>query len=836
MQLSKRILFVPVLFIIFSYLFLSAYNDVKDRTFKDFKAQQLTLAVQASRGIEGFFIYYQRELLFLSKLKYIYELNDQGKSLLEEFYKSHSDQIEAITVVDSKGILLYTFPYNISVIGQDISEQTHIKSIRQTQQPTVSDVFISVQGFKTIAYHIPIINNGIYSGSIAILIPLEKLGRRYIETIKTKQTGFGWLMSRNEVELYHPVAGIAGNNVKDVYKESPSVLEIIERSEIESEGTSLCTLNASDGREINRISTIATFYRVPLGNTYWTILIFTPEKEVYQTLKSFRNRLYLLSILIAIVFITFFYLSFKANTILKEEKKRKALENIIEESEKRFSTIFELSPAGIILIDKNGKVMEVNSSFCETIGYTKSEIKGKNIRLFASPGNVDEIDQNIQKILSGQTLRHEVNNIKKDGTKCVVEIYETMILLPDGQPGILTVSNDITDKKIAQTELINAKEKAEESDRLKSAFLANISHELRTPLNAIIGFSNLMAETSHDEETVANSNIIYKSGMHLLTLVEDIFDTAQIETGQIKIINEKVDIVAILQEVHDIVYGEILKENKLSIELILNLNFQPENRYVVTDSRKLKQVFINLLRNSLKFTDKGVIEFGFSKLIDTGENILQFFVRDTGIGIDKKDHEVIFNTFRQLDDARTRKFGGMGIGLSIAKKLIEKLGGKIWLESEKGSGAVFFFTLPCSIKMEYNDKPVVSDKSIAGSEFPGKTILVTEDEISNFNLLNIILTKLKITVLWAKNGIEAVDLCKNVPEINLVLMDIKLPLMNGYEATKKIKSIRPNLPVIAQTAYATSHDKEEATKSGCDDHIAKPIQKNHLYEILNRYL
>jgi PAS domain S-box-containing protein len=835
MKISKRFIFVPVLLILFSYLFYSAYKDVKDRTFLDFKAQQFALAKQASRGIEGFFIYYQRELKFLSNLSYISRLNDQGKKLLEDFYSSHSDQIEAITIVDSKGILIYTVPYNKSVIGQDISDQEHIKSIKQTHQPTVSEVFNSVQGFQTIAFHIPIMVDSLYTGSIAILIPLEKLGKRYIETIKTKETGFGWLMSRNGAELYHPVAGIAGNPVKEIYKDSPDVLDLIDRSGKDSEGTSLCAINFQNEKKQNQVSTIATFYRVSLGNTFWTILIFTPEKEVYKTLKSFRNRLYILSLFIAIVIITYFYLSFKASAILKEEKKRKALENVLKESEERFRVIFELSPAGIILIDKHGTIMEVNSSFCSNLGYSRDEIIGKNIRLFAMPEKENEIEHNIQSILSGKTLRHEINNIKKDGTKCVIAIYETMILLPDGQPGILSVSNDITDKKTAQIELIKAKDKAEESDRLKSAFLANISHELRTPLNAIIGFSNIMADNSRDTETVTNSNIIYKSGLHLLSLVEDIFDTAMIETGQIKIINEKTDINAILQEVNDIIKGEILKENKQNVELILNIKQIPGNRHIITDSRKLKQVLINLLRNSLKFTDKGFIEFGVSETNDN-KNFVKFFVKDTGIGIDKKNHEIIFNTFRQIDDAHTRRFSGMGIGLSISKKLVEKLGGKIWVESEKGAGSVFCFTIPDSSDLNRQNNLASNDEVEIKNDFNKKTILVTEDEESNYNLLKILLTRLNINVLWAKNGIEAVDLCKNHPEIDLVLMDVKLPLMSGYDSTVLIKEFRPELPIIAQTAYATSIDKENAIKSGCNDYLSKPIQKKLLYEILNKYL
>jgi PAS domain S-box-containing protein len=694
MKISKRFLFLPFLFLIFGYLFFSAYKDVKDRSLKDFNAQQFAMAKQASRGIESFFIYYQRELFFLSNLNYIADLNDQGKDLLEDFYKSHSDQIEAITVVDSNGILKYTFPYNNSAIGQDISIQSHIKQIMQSHKPTVSDVFTTVQGYDAIAYHIPILKDSIYDGSIAILIPLEKLGRRYIETIKTKETGFGWLISENKIALFHPEASIVGKTAKEVFEGSPSVMNLIDRTGNESEGTSIFKVKKSGKEKTIQQNTLAAFYRVSLGNTFWTIIIFTPENEVFETLTSFRNRLYILSIIIALVILSYFYLSFKASAILIEEKKRKALEKVLSESEQRFKVIFESSPSGIILIDKFGIVMEVNSAFCETLGYTRKEVIGNNIRLFASPEKEGDIEQHIQNILSGKTLKHEVNNIRKDGTTCVLAIYETMISLPDGQPGIISVSNDITEKKKAQVELIAAKEKAEESDRLKSAFLANISHELRTPLNAIIGFSNLITDTSSDEETVNNSNIINKSGQHLLSLVEDIFDTAIIETGQIRINNEKIGISEVLNEVKDIIHGEILKENKSGVNLILNLSYTPEYKYITTDKRKLKQVLINLLRNALKFTDNGSIEFGISKSVNTDEKMLQFYVKDTGIGMDMKDHEVIFNTFRQLDDSHSRKFGGMGIGLSISKKLIEKMGGEIWVVSEKGKGSEFFFTIP----------------------------------------------------------------------------------------------------------------------------------------------
>lgn len=939
------------------YLFYSSDKDVKDRTLNDFNREQFTLAKQASRGIESFFIYYQRELEFLSKLKYVSDLNDQGKALLAEFYKNNADQIEAVTIVDSKGILKFTYPLNLGVIGQDISLQPHIKTVIETQKPTVSDVFTSVQGFRTIAYHVPIIVDNEYKGSIAILIPLGQLGRRFVENINTGETGYAWMISEKGIQLFNPTNNQNGKPAREIYKNNPSICSLIDLALTKIEGTSVCYTDSVKSDENEYSKTLVAFRRVSFANTFWTILIFTPEKEVFAKLTSFRNRLYILFTLIILVMVTYFYLSFKASNILKEEKKRKAVERTLVESEKRFRVMFELSPAGIILIDQFGTIIEVNSSFCDTLGYSKKELIGNNIRLFAIPGNNNEIDKNISQILSGKTIIHEVTNLRKDGTKCIVALYETLIILPDGSPGILSVLNDITERKrshermltlsralesigecvsitdyqnkvifvnrafcntygykeeeiigkdisiirsaFAQTEaaqkilsetinggwtgelinirkdgsefpielstsqikdengnsialigiavditerkkvemeLIKAKEKAEESDRLKSAFLTNMSHELRTPLNAIIGFSGLMSDSGPDENTTSYSQIILKSGQHLLSLVEDIFDTTMIETGQTKINYEKVDIIALLHEVKDIIHGERLRENKMEVELTLNLAGTANEQNIISDSRKLKQVLLNLLRNALKFTDKGYIEYGFSTTEEPGRKVLNFYVRDTGIGIEKNHHETIFNMFRQIDDTHTRKFGGMGIGLSIAKKTVEMLGGKIWVESEPSAGSVFYFTIPDHT--DKNGKIIIPDEKniIMENKFAGKTVLIAEDEQSNFDFLKILLTRMNINVLWAKDGIEAVRLCETDPSIDLVLMDIKMPLLNGYEATKMIKLKRPGLKIIAQTAYAMISDKAEADKAGCDGYLSKPIKINQITEMLKEHL
>jgi CheY-like chemotaxis protein len=309
-----------------------------------------------------------------------------------------------------------------------------------------------------------------------------------------------------------------------------------------------------------------------------------------------------------------------------------------------------------------------------------------------------------------------------------------------------------------------------------------------------------------------------------------------IETGQTKIKYESIKLISVLNEVRDIIEGEKLEENKTGIEIILKNDPEEDELFIKTDSRKLKQVLINLLKNALKFTDEGHVEYGYTRISKYDKEYLKFFVKDTGIGIDKKYHEIIFNIFRQIDDTHTRKYGGTGIGLSIAKRIVEMLGGEIWVESEPGKGSVFYFTVPLiSQKNQLETKPYDTANAVENN-FTGKTILIAEDEVSNFEYLRILLTKMNIRVLWAKDGMEVISQCKNDLSINLVLMDIKMPLLNGYDATIKIKIMRPGLPIIAQTAYATLADKEEALNSGCDEYLSKPLQIKQLENLLNKYL
>lgn len=378
-----------------------------------------------------------------------------------------------------------------------------------------------------------------------------------------------------------------------------------------------------------------------------------------------------------------------------------------------------------------------------------------------------------------------------------------------------------------------AKIKAEESDKMKSLFLSNMSHEIRTPMNAIVGFADMLHEVGLErEEKDRFLNAITRSGDSLLRLINDIIDISKIEAGQLKLVSSPCNVNEMLDELELDFAGELERKNKSQISLYIQKEFSGYGFVIHTDAMRLQQVLSNLVGNAIKFTDEGFIEVGYQ----TKSGELLFYVRDSGVGISKEDQAVIFERFGQAEAQHERNYSGTGLGLTISKNIIGLLGGKIWVESIPDEGSTFWLSLPL-IQAFSKPVPLKQVKSnLPKINLAGKNILVVEDVDTNYFYMSTLLEKLNAKVIRAVTGLRAVEICAENPEINLVLMDIELPVMNGYEATKIIKQSRPQLPIVAQTAYAMAGERERSAEAGCDDYLAKPIRKDDLIEVVFRLI
>lgn len=555
--------------------------------------------------------------------------------------------------------------------------------------------------------------------------------------------------------------------------------------------------------------------------------------------------------------------------------KRQA-EQSLQDSEKRFRTLFEASEDANLIIE-NGCFIDFNPAALRLLGYDRNEAYGKTPFSLSPEFQPDGINSEVKAALMINLAkekgfhRFEWVHLRKNGSEFWVEVMLTQIPL-SGKDILYTTWRDITERKEAEIKLrelnerltqlnfeyqqlnsefaeqnallsesnlqilsINeelklAKRKAEEADKLKSAFLANMSHEIRTPMNGILGFAELLQSPDLQyEEMISYIDIINGCSRQLLALINDIIDISKIEAGQLTITSGKVSGLNLLKEVFNLTSNAV-KSGVVYFSPQIDSN---TDLIFLADEIRLKQVLINLINNAIKFTDNGFIKFGY--IIEN--EFVNFYVEDTGVGIAAENHSLIFERFRQVSSAVAREKGGTGLGLAISKAIVNQMGGDIFVESQPGKGSKFQFKIPF-ISLQDSDKSFqqdLADQVGTVLSWEGKTILIAEDEDANFTLLQLFLRNSGCEVMRARNGREAVEMVNKYPT-DLVLMDLKMPVMDGFEATLSIKQRFPNLPVIAQTAFALSNDRIRAVEAGCDNYLSKPISAKTLIKTLARYL
>ncbi len=498
-----------------------------------------------------------------------------------------------------------------------------------------------------------------------------------------------------------------------------------------------------------------------------------------------------------------------------------------EFAEKKYTELYDFAPSGYLTLTKTGEITNLNIYAEHLLGKERSQLVKSSFGFFVSPETRAVYNPFLQKIFK-TNLKQTCELTLLPGNGSIIYVLANGIVSNMDEKCLLTLT-DISKRKLAENRLKKAREKAEENDRLKSAFLANMSHEIRTPMNGILGFTELLKTVKLTNETQQEFiDLIQKSGTRMLNIINDIISISRIESQQMEIsiadtnINEQVEYIYHF-------FRQEAEQKKLHISFKNGLD--SDNALIQADREKVYAVLTNLVKNAIKFTQTGSIELGYEL---KGE-FLEFYVKDTGPGIPDEQLETIFERFTRGSESSTGHSEGSGLGLAISKAYVEMLGGEIWVESKVGQGSTMRFTIPFLSGFKKNEPlQTVTEEEIRLTK--KLEILVVDDDETSRLLFNMMMKPFTNNYFQAVNGHEAVKVCWQNPGINLVLMDINMPGMNGYEATRQIREFNKDVVIIAQTAYALSEDREKAIEAGCNNYISKPINRTELIGLINQYL
>lgn len=521
----------------------------------------------------------------------------------------------------------------------------------------------------------------------------------------------------------------------------------------------------------------------------------------------------------------------------KDITEQKKIQNELETSNTRLNIAKEAAQIGIWEFFIEDQKLIWDDKMFELFNVSKSTFSGtyEAWRSTVHPDDLERCEQELQNaIASGQSFNSEFRIIWQDKSiHHIIGMAESIRDTNGKSYKMIGVNYDITERKQAEIKLKEAKEKAEESDRLKTAFLANMSHEIRTPMNGIMGFANLLQKQGITPQKEAEYlAMIQKSGHRMLNIINDIISISKIEAGEIQVtlsptnINEKLEFIRAFFDPEASAKG---------IQIVVTSALPKQKAIVTTDPEKVYGTLANLVKNAIKFTNSGTIELGCREKPEQAE--LEFFVKDKGIGIPTDKLDFIFDRFRQVNDSSTRNYEGAGLGLAISKAQVEKLGGKIWVDSEIGKGSTFYFTIPCQRDLLSPPKQAEEPEfKIKEQTQKGIKIVLAEDEFISAAFLKTVLKINGNEIIHATTGTEAVEIVRNNPDTDVVLMDLSMPELNGYEATSQIRQFNKTAVIIIQSGHTFEENRKQAAEAGCTDFISKPVNENELLRMIEKHL
>ncbi|WP_347839828.1 DUF2153 family protein [uncultured Draconibacterium sp.] len=504
-----------------------------------------------------------------------------------------------------------------------------------------------------------------------------------------------------------------------------------------------------------------------------------------------------------------------------------SLQKLLLERNMMLSRAIEQTPVGVVITNKDAEIEYANPSFVKTTGYSFDEVIGQNPRFYSSgQHNKAFFEAMWAKLTEGKIWKGEIINKRKNGEHYPENLTISPIFNSENElTHYVAIKEDISEQKKYIADLKAAKEKAEESDRLKTAFLTNMSHEIRTPMNGILGFTDMLKEPDLTSDMQTEYiDIIQKSGQRMMNTISDLIDISKIESGLVEVQLKKVSVNNMLNDIFLLLKNEAQAKN---LNFVLKEN--NKGKSILTDEEKLYSIITNVIKNAIKFTLTGEVRLGY--LIS--EHEITFTISDTGIGIPEDRKKAVFDRFVQADIEDSKVFEGSGLGLSIAKSYVELLNGKIWFESEVDKGTTFYISLPLNANTDYKQPGTIAAGVKPEDErLKNLNILIVEDDQATILLTKKIVERISKQVFVKSNGYDAIDFIRAENDVDLILMDIMLPKLDGFEATKGIREFNKEIKIIAQTAFAQESDSLTAFEVGCDNYITKPFTKTELLNII----
>ncbi len=702
MRFEKYFVIVSLgILILFFFAEYAVYNNAEKQAISNNNTEQMVCAKQAASGIHDFMDNVINTLDFMSQFPGIVKLNSNGEKLFADYQKPSHEYIKDIARIDSHGKIIYAFP-DKKLIGTNISEQEHIEQNIKTQNVSVSNVIISEHGYRIIAINAPIFNNGKYNGTLAFFLSFDKIASKYIDNIDIGNNGYAWVINKKGIVIVSPDSLVIERNAFKVYKDYPDLISMINEMLKGKEGSTSYHYKTEGYKTDLRQ---AVYVPITFGNTFMSLAVSTPKKEIISSLADLKIKLLLITFALVLIYFISMYFIVRSQIIFREQKKREAVLKSLQESEMRYKILFEQNPAPTLIYARSRlKILAVNSVFLSHYGYCEDDVQ--NLYLTdLYPDDQKEKVASLIPTLKGYRNIGEWIHCKKDGSIINV-VASSNDLVYKGEDARVAVITDITEqvaaeekffamnvaleKRVAErtAELKIAKEKAESAGSLKSAFLATMSHELRTPLNSIIGFTGILLKEIAgplNEEQKKQMQMAKRSPQHLLELINDVLDISKIEAGELVVTLRNFNFREMIQKIVSTIQPLADKKGlKLQLSIFDDIN------ELYGDERRTGQIFLNLINNAIKFTEKGFVKVECEA---TGKDVVTRVI-DSGIGIKKEDMSQLFQPFSQIDSGLTRNHDGTGLGLSICQRLVEKLNGTIKVESTVGKGSIFTVTLP----------------------------------------------------------------------------------------------------------------------------------------------